>query len=109
MIASLRARSVDPLPRLDGHIEMARRIRHPSQEREVGSGEWGRRVHSNEQLVCVLPIAACRGVARLFERRRVGGLLHAHPLRRARRPHGAPGAVTVTREVPTVTPFVTHL
>jgi hypothetical protein len=84
VIASLHARSVDSLPCLDRHIEMACCIRRPSQQGEVGARQRRPRVHFTEKLVRVLPIAGCRGGPRPFERRRFVGLLHAHPLRRAR-------------------------
>ena len=84
VIAGLNARPVEPLPRLDRHIEMACCVSSPSQQGEVGSCERSPRVHFTEKPVRVLPVAGCRGDPRPFERRRVGGFLQAHPLRRAR-------------------------
>ena len=67
---------MDPLPRLDGHIEMTRRIRDPGEEREIGSCERSLPIGVHEEVVCLLPGAAGDGLARPIERGRFRALLH---------------------------------
>ena len=68
-IAGLDAESVRALPRLDGHVEMARRVRDLREQRQLGRTQEPVRVGLHEQLVGRLPISL---------RRRFPGVLKAH-------------------------------
>ena len=45
-----------PLPRLDGHVEVARRVGDLAEHRQIGSGQQAVAVRSHEEVERVLPV-----------------------------------------------------
>ena len=55
VVTGLEACRVGPLPRLDGHIEMAGGIGHLAEQRQIGGGQGADHVRLHEEVECLLP------------------------------------------------------
>ena len=96
-VAGPDALAVRPLPRLDGHIEMARGVRHVSEKRRGRPGPGAQRASAvHEQVVGLLPVAARHGVAGALEQRRIRCSAHDAPPQ-CRMPGGHVVTAKVTR------------
>ena len=70
LVASIHAQRVSALPRLDGHIEMARRVGDLAEQRQIGRTCETVHVGLHQDVVGLLPIAARRRFSRVPEAHR---------------------------------------
>jgi hypothetical protein len=77
-VASLYARRVCALPRLDGHVEMARSVGDLAENRKIGGAGEALRVRLHQKVEGLLPIAPRRRVAAALD----DGLTHITAHRR---------------------------
>ena len=57
IVAGAHERGMGPLPRLDGHIEMARRVGDLAEHRQIGGGQQTGAVRLHEEVEGLLPVS----------------------------------------------------
>ena len=75
----MQARGVSAFPRLDGHVEIAGRVGHLAEHRQIGGGQQAVRVRLHEQVESLLPAApGDRGTCAL-DKAKAGAVAHRGP------------------------------
>ena len=80
------ALGVRPLPRLDGHVEVAGGVGNVGEQREIGGAEEAVRVRLHEEVEGLLPVAPRRGVTGALDEASTRTIAHRTPPLVHRRP-----------------------